>query len=131
VDARDLGAWLVRLAEWGTTGVFNATGPAEPLTLGEALERVAAAVGGGARLVWTDDERILAAGVTPWSELPLWIPGNDYDGLLRADVGRAVAAGLRFRPLEQTARDTLAWSLEAGERPSTLSREKEAEILAG
>jgi 2'-hydroxyisoflavone reductase len=131
VDARDLGAWMVRLAERRVGGVFNGTGPAQPLTLGETLERVAAAVGGNAKLVWTDEQRILDAGVTPWSELPLWVPGEEWSGLMRADVSRAVAAGLSFRPLEETARDTLAWGREAGEQRPTLSREQEAEILAG
>jgi nucleoside-diphosphate-sugar epimerase len=130
VDARDLGDWLVHLAERRTGGVFNATGPAEPLTLGQALERIATAAGGDVRLVWTDEQRILDAGVQPWSELPLWIPGHDFDGLLRVDVTRAVAAGLCFRPLEDTASDTLAWSREAGEQRPTLSREREAELLA-
>jgi 2'-hydroxyisoflavone reductase len=130
IDARDLGAWLVRVAERRPSGVYNATGPAEPLTLGELLDRVSTAVGGGARLVWTDEQRILDAGVQPWSELPLWVPGEDWSGMLRADIGRALAAGLTFRPLEDTARDTLAWSLEAGEQRPTLTREKEREILA-
>ena len=58
-----------------------------------------------------------------------WVPGED-DGFLRVDISRAVAAGISFRPLEETARDTLAWSLEAGEQRPTLSREKEREILA-
>lgn len=130
VDARDLGAWIVRLGEAQTSGLFNATGPAEPLTLGETLERVAAAVGSNARLVWTDDRRLLDAGVQPWSELPLWLPGDDYSGMLRADIGRALTAGLVFRPLEETARDTLAWSRDAGEQRPTLTREREAELLA-
>jgi len=130
VDARDLGGWLVRLAERQIAGVFNATGPAEPLTLGEALERVAAAVGGDAHLMWTDEQRILDAGVTPWSELPLWVPGVEWRGLLQADIRPALAAGLTFRPLEETARDTLAWSREAGEQRPTLSRAREAAILA-
>jgi nucleoside-diphosphate-sugar epimerase len=127
VDARDLGAFLVRLAVDRTGGVFNATGPAEPLTLGEALERMA----GGARLVWMDDQPILDAGVQPWTELPLWLPGTEYAGLCLADISRALAAEIAFRPLEETARDTLAWSLEAGEQRPTLSRDKEREILAG
>ena len=130
VDARDLGAWLVRAGVERTGGVFNATGPAEPLTLGGALERIAAAVGSNARLVWTAEQRILDAGVQPWMELPLWLPGTDADGLMSAAISRALAAGLTFRPLEDTARDTLAWSREAGEQRPTLSRAKEAEILA-
>jgi len=127
IDARDLGAFLVRLAVERTSGIFNATGPADPLTLGETLERI----GGADRLVWVDDQTLLDAGVGPWMELPLWLPGDEYAGLLQADVSRAIAAGLTFRPLEETARDTLAWSLEAGEQRPTLSREKERELLAG
>ena len=126
IDARDLGAFLVHLAEQRTSGVFNATGPAEPLTLGETLERI----GGDAELVWMDDQTLLDAGVGPWMELPLWLPGDEYAGLLRADISRALAAGLTFRPLEETARDTLAWSLEAGEQRPTLSRERERELLS-
>ena len=130
VDARDLGTWLVHLAAERIGGVFNAAGPAKPLTMGEALGRIAAAIGAQARLVWTDEQRILDAGVQPWSELPLWIPGHDYDGLLRVESARAVAAGLSFRPLEATAYDTLVWSREAGEQRPTLGREREAELLA-
>ena len=131
IDARDLGAWLVRVAEQRLNGVYNGTGPAEPLTLGETLERVATAVGGGARLVWVDDQVLLDASVGPWMELPLWIPGEDNWGMLGADISGALGTGLTFRPLEETARDTLAWSLEASEQRPTLTREKEAEILAG
>jgi 2'-hydroxyisoflavone reductase len=125
IDVRDLAAFLVLAAEAGLAGVFNATGPAEPLTLGETLARIAP----DADLVWIADEVLLDAGVEPWMELPLWLPGDDNAGLMQADVSRAVAAGLAFRPLEDTARDTLAWSLEAGEQRPTLSREKERELL--
>jgi 2'-hydroxyisoflavone reductase len=127
VDARDLGAFLVHLAEMGTSGIFNATGPAEPLTLGETLRRIAP----DADLVWIDDQTLLDAEVGPWMELPLWLPGDDYAGMLRADISRALAAGIAFRPLEETARDTLAWSREAGEQRPTLSREKERELVDG
>jgi 2'-hydroxyisoflavone reductase len=126
IDARDLGAFLVHLAENRAGGIFISTGPAEPLTLGETLERI-----GGGNLVWVDDQIVVDAGVQAWMELPLWVPGDDFSGMLRADISRALAAGLTFRPLEETARDTLAWSLEAGEQRPTLTREKEAEILAG
>jgi len=129
IDARDLADWLLLLAERGPGGVYNATGPVPPLTMRKTLERISAAVGGDAQLVWKDDETLLAAEVGPWMELPLWLPGEDYAGMARADVSRAVAAGLTFRPLEETARDTLAWSLDAGEQRPTLAREKEAQIL--
>ena len=127
IDARDLGAFLVRLAENRIPGVFNATGPAEPLTLGAALELIAP----GADLVWVEDETLLAAGVGPWMELPLWLPGDEDAGLMQVDISHALAAGIGFRPLEETARDTLAWSRAAGVQRPTLSRERERELLAG
>jgi len=127
IDARDLGAFLVHLAEQHVGGVFNATGPAEPLTLGDTLARIDSA----ADLAWVGDQTLLDACVGPWMELPLWLPGEEYAGLLRADISRALAAGLTFRPIEETARDTLAWSVEAGEQRATLTREREREILGG
>jgi nucleoside-diphosphate-sugar epimerase len=130
VDVRDLGNWLVHLAEHGPGGALNATGPAERLAMRDALERIAAAVGGDARLHWVDDQTLLDAEVGPWMELPLWLPGREYEGLMEVDVSRALAAGLAFRPLEQTAVDTLAWSREAGEQRPTLTREREREVLA-
>jgi 2'-hydroxyisoflavone reductase len=130
VDARDLARWLVRLALEGPGGVFNATGPAEPLTFVELLDRARAAIGSDAELVWLDDERVLAADVQPWSELPLWLPGDDYAGMARADISRAVDAGLAFRPLEETVADTLAWDRTVGGDRPTLSAEKEASILS-
>jgi 2'-hydroxyisoflavone reductase len=130
VDARDLGAWLVRLALDGPGGVFNATGPSEPLSFAEFLERARTALGSDASFVWTDEQRILEAEVQPWTELPLWLPGSDYAGMARADISRALAAGLVFRPVEETVVDTLAWDRTVpGGRP-TLQPAKEREILA-
>jgi len=122
VDARDLAAWLVQLGLHGPGGTFDATSPAT--TFGDVLERLR----GGANLVWTDGQRVLDAGVEPWMELPLWLPEDGWP-LMERDVSAAVAAGLTFRPLEETARDTFEWDrTQPGDRP-TLTREKEAEIL--
>ena len=130
VDARDLARWLVTLALDGPGGTFNATGPAEPLTFGELLERARNAIGSDAELRWVDDERVLAAGVQPWTELPLWLPDPSYAGMARADISRSVEAGLAFRPTAETIVDTLAWDRTVpGDRP-TLTRETEQEILA-
>jgi len=129
VDARDLAAWLVQLALAGPGGVFNATGPAEPLAFAEFLERATAAIGSDARVVWLDDQALLDADVQPWTELPLWLPGDEYAGMARSDTQRARAAGLAFRTLEETVTDTLAWDRTfEGDRP-TLSREKERSVL--
>jgi 2'-hydroxyisoflavone reductase len=130
VDARDLARWLVQLALKGPGGTFNATGPADPLAFAELLERARTAIASNAEIEWVDEQRLLDAGVQPWSELPLWLPGTEYAGMCRADIGRAVEAGLTFRPLEETVADTLAWDRTVdGDRP-TLSFEREQEILA-
>jgi 2'-hydroxyisoflavone reductase len=120
VDARDLAAWLVQLAANGPGGTFDATGP--QLTLGELLEGLR----GDARFVWVDSQTVLEAGVEPWTELPLWLPDRDSWFLMQ----REVPAWATTRPLEDTARDTYEWDREQpGDRP-TLTREKEAEVLA-
>jgi 2'-hydroxyisoflavone reductase len=121
VDARDLAAWMVELALHGPGGTFDSTGP--QLTLGELLERLR----GDSNLIWVDSQTVLDAGVAPWTELPLWLPDPESWFLMqRTDV----PASLATRPLEETARDTLAWDREQpGDRP-TLTREKEAEILS-
>ena len=129
VDARDLGAWLVQLALAGPGGVFNATGPAERLTFRELLDRAAAALGSDASVIWVDEQRVLDTGIEGWTELPLWLPGDEYAGMAQADTHRAREAGLALRPLEQTVVDTLAWDRTVeGDRP-TLTREKERRAL--
>lgn len=139
IDARDLAQWCVHLAESRIAGVFNATGPAAPLameTLLHACRRVAAS---DARFCWMTDAALLAQGVTPWTGLPLWIPENDagFGGMLLADTRRAVAAGLSFRPLDDTIRATLEWERarrasegEATTGVAVLSPEREQALLA-
>jgi 2'-hydroxyisoflavone reductase len=125
IDVRDLAAWLVQLAVAGPGGTFDATGPQS--TLGEMLDRLR----GAATLHWVDGARVLDAGVTPWTELPFWLPDKEAWPLMQRDSSAAVAAGLVCRPLEETARDTVEWDRTVpGDRP-TLTREKEAEILSG
>jgi 2'-hydroxyisoflavone reductase len=116
VHARDLADWLLDAADRGVSGVLNATGPAEPLTLGETLERIRAGIGSSAELVWADERFLVDAGVEPFQELPLWLAPTvdpDWAGFFGLEISRARAAGLRFRPLEDTARDTLSWAESA------------------
>lgn len=111
IDARDLGAWLVRLAEHRIPGVFNATGPLPATTAGEVLATCLRVASGEGRLTWVDDAFLVEHEVGAWIELPLWIPaGDDLANIQETDTSRALAAGLVFRPLEETVRDTLAWA---------------------
>jgi 2'-hydroxyisoflavone reductase len=121
VDVRDLGDWMVRLAGEGTSGTFNATGPEPPLTMGALLETCKRVGGVAAEVVWVDEDFLLERDVGPWMELPLWVPEGDR-WFQEADVSRAIAAGLRFRPVEETVRDTLAWARASG--ASLVTREE-------
>ncbi|MBL8341700.1 MAG: NAD-dependent epimerase/dehydratase family protein [Rubrivivax sp.] len=111
IDARDLAAWMLAQATAGTPGTFNLTGPAQRLTMGACLEAMRGALGAGARLTWAPQAFLLQQGVTPWTELPLWVPDDDA-GMMRIDIGRALRAGLALRPLPQTLLDTWAWARE-------------------
>ncbi len=112
VDGRDLAQWMLRLTANQTPGAFNATGPQTPLTMGQMLAACREAGANPAALTWVDDSFLVEQGVQPWMELPLWIPASDKDapGFMTIDCRRAFAAGLTFRPLAETVRDTLAWA---------------------
>jgi 2'-hydroxyisoflavone reductase len=104
IDVRDLTEWIVRLAEAGTAGVFNATGPQARLSMAEMLYGIRAITANPVRFTWVPVDFLARQEVRPWSDMPAWIPG---DPLSLVSVERAVAAGLTFRPLAVTARDTL------------------------
>lgn len=129
IDVRDLAEWTLRLAVGGVGGVFNATGPRSPLTLEQTLSACQRATRSEARIMWVDPHFLLAEGVEPWSEIPLWAPGAE--ALNQVSIAAALAAGLTFRPLEETISDTLAWASAAPAAPggAGLSRVKEAELL--
>jgi 2'-hydroxyisoflavone reductase len=125
IDVRDVGGWIVRLCEDDTYGVFNAI---DLTTWGTLLDACVRATGSDARLVWVPTEWLVAKGVGEWMELPLWVASGELAGLHRVSNERAVSAGLTFRPLEETARATLAdaeTTDDAGMKP-----EREAELLA-
>jgi 2'-hydroxyisoflavone reductase len=132
IDARDLAGWTVRLVESGTGGAYNATGPDRTLTMGEVLETAREVSGGDARFTWVDDAFLQREDVGPWMELPLWLPEAEAPGFATVNCARAFAAGLTFRPLAETVRDTLTWRATQpadATWPAGLKREREAELL--
>lgn len=111
IDVRDLATWTIACIERGTTGVFNATGPEQPLVLGELLDTCRAVAASDAVPVWKSAAQIAEAGAQPWLELPLWVPeGPDTRGFSQIDCRKAVGAGLRFRPIAEIVADTLDWA---------------------
>jgi 2'-hydroxyisoflavone reductase len=108
IDARDLAAWIVQMAERRANGVYNVTGPERPLNLGEVARACIAGTGSGATILPIPSAELQAAGVEGWQHLPFWLAPDEY-GIMQIDVARALVAGLRFRPLVETVRDTYAW----------------------
>jgi len=133
IDVRDLAEWTVRSIEAGVTGDFNVTGPEVACPFGEVLERVARAIEARPDLVWIDRETLEREEIEPWTDLPLALPyDGSEDGAARTNVAKAVAHGLTFRPLEDSARDVLRWWREvepARELKAGLPAEREARLL--
>jgi 2'-hydroxyisoflavone reductase len=133
IDARDLAEWTIRMAENRETGIYNATGPAKPLAIGGMLDQIKGALKSNVTLTWVSEGFLTDQKVEPWSDMPVWT--GKESGLAKTNISRALRKGLTFRPLAETAQDTLAWfkslpqdrqsKLRAG-----LTSEREAEVLA-
>ncbi len=135
IDARDLGAWLVHLAEQRTAGVFNAVGPFEGTTIGAVCNVCKEVSGSDATLTWVPWDFLQEQGVAPWQEMPAWVPPQgDSAGFGRRSFARAKAAGLTTRPVRDTVAATLEyWKSLPEERRSRMragiAAEKEATVL--
>jgi 2'-hydroxyisoflavone reductase len=135
VDARDLAAWILEAAASEASDAFHAIAP--PLPFSQLLEACVAECRRPVEVAWLDPDFLLSAGVSPWTELPLWLPTVDFEYV---DTTKARAAGFVTRPLAETVRDTLAWAKTLAGDPArqedgrysvrTLTPEREAELLA-
>jgi 2'-hydroxyisoflavone reductase len=131
IDARDLAQWIVQMVEDKRAGIFNAVGPDYALTTRRMLEACVAVCNPQARLTWVSESFLMEHKVEPWSEMPVWLPEKE-SALDTCSNARAIAAGLKFRSIEETIRDTLAW---ARTRPADhawragMKAEREAELL--
>src|SRR5436190_4087084 len=122
IDARDLAEWTIRMAENRETGIYNATGPAKPLEIGQMLEGIKNAFHSSATFTWLPAEFLQQQKIEAWSDMPVW--AGDELGLARTNIDRALAKGLTFRPLAETSRDTLAWF-------KSLPQERQSKLRAG
>lgn len=133
IDARDLGEWIVKMAEDRVTGVFNASG--RPVAMSAVLDACQRVPRSDARFEWVAEAMLAQEKVQPWKDMPLWIPESEPHaaGFMDIPIARALATGLRHRPLAATVADTLAW---AQTRPAGhawkagLTPEREAALLA-
>jgi 2'-hydroxyisoflavone reductase len=133
IDVRDLTEWMIRLLEGGVHGTFNATGPGAHVTMEEFVYAVRATSSAPVRWTWVEDYGFLEEqGV--FYAIPWILPAGNNLGSQRIDVSRARAAGLTWRPMAVTARDTLDWYRtlspeERAEPPMAITPEREREIL--
>lgn len=125
VDARDLAAWIILAIEQGDVGLFNATGPDKQLTMAALLDACKAAIGSSAAFTWVPAAFLEEQKVEAWSDMPVWVPAaGDSIGFAQINCQKAIGRGLRFRPVQDTVRDTLAWW-------KTLPEERRGKLRAG
>ncbi len=136
IDVRDLAEWLVMLAEKRTIGTFDALGPrAGELMMAKMLAACEKATTTPHTLTWVPTEFLLKNDISPGGDLPIWLPSSgESEGFHQRNVSRAIDAGLKFRPIEETCRDTLEWwkSLDEKDRRKRLagmSALKEIDVL--
>ncbi|HZA14224.1 MAG TPA: NAD-dependent epimerase/dehydratase family protein [Myxococcaceae bacterium] len=146
IDARDLAAWTIELIDRGVTGTFNALGPSGVFPVKDLLAACVSVNPGKATLTWIPTAFLEQQKVSPWSDMPVWIPrGDSPPTAVPVRNDRALGQGLKFRPVEVTVRDTLAWwkslpaPAPAGEKEHPFKRtarlragispEREAEVL--
>jgi 2'-hydroxyisoflavone reductase len=138
IDVRDLAKWTIHMVENQKFGIFNATGLEVNLTMESMLQSIRKGLNAEAEFIWIEDRFLLENQVGPWMELPLWLPdgpladGTDMSGMLSADTTRALEAGLTFRSVEETAKDTLTWYLgkdTSQPMKAGMKKDKEEQLL--
>ena len=134
IDVRDLSEWVIRLVENRHYGTFNAVGPKTGPQLKDWVSTIQRAVGGNATFTWVNTDWLLANGVRPYADIPVWQPARGRTrGFARFDLTPEIERGLTFRPLDVTARETLEWwkSLPADRQvlKSGMKADREAELL--
>lgn len=133
VDVRDVAEWIIHALEMAETGTFNVIGPDYRLSMSELLEQCRVVTASDASFTWVSDDFLIEQEVTPWTEMPLWMPRKyEVPGFQAAKSDKAVRAGLKFRPLAETILDTLRWDSGRSqeiERRAGLDPEKELRLL--
>ncbi len=136
IDVRDLTQWIVHMIEQNQTGIYNANNTPGEVTMERLLTESKDETGSDAVFTWVDDRFLMQQDVTPWSEVPLWVPeydSEDSKGFMYIDCTRAYTSGLTLRPLSETIKDTLHWyenDREDKDLRAGIAAEKERRILA-
>jgi 2'-hydroxyisoflavone reductase len=136
IDVRDLATFVIDCVERDVAGRYNACSPAGAITIGDVLETSRRVTGADATFVWVPSEFLAQRELIETNAIPIWAPPDgEFGGAALVSSARAVATGLRFRPLETTIRDTLAWhaarpTAQREQMRAGLTPEREQELLA-
>lgn len=136
VDVRDLVDFMMKIVEERRSGIYNVTGPHDPTGIETCLNTIRDTLKADAKFTWIEDYAFLREHrityAIPWVMLE---GDNEFHTVLSNK--KAVAAGLKFRPLSQTVRDINAWWPErlklftAGQTPRfAITPEREQQTLA-
>ena len=130
IDARDLAAWMIQLLEEGHAGSYQAVGFDGRLSMAELLHGCKCCLRTDVDFEWLDEDFLRAQKLRPWMDLPLWIPQKSQR---HYPATKAIAAGLRFRPIAETIRDTYDWAAQRAAKHiwrAGIKAEREAQVLA-
>ena len=136
IDARDLAEWTIRMVEQGDTGIYNAVGFREKLLMSWMLEEIKTATKSDARLTWVNVDFLLEQKIHPWYDMPVWVaPKGPESGFSNLSNKKALAKGITFRPVDDTAVATLEWfrkqpAARQVNLRSGISAARESQILA-
>ncbi len=131
VDVRDIATWTVAATEAKLTGSYNVTGPEYTLTMRQVVETCRDVSGSNAQFNWVSEAFLQEHEIGAYVEIPLWVP-EEMVGFSTVNCQKAIDAGLTFRPLADTVRDTLDWEATRPkdyEWQGGLTPEREAELL--
>lgn len=134
IDVRDLAEWTVSMIERKDAGVYNTVGQPSTLTMKNLLDECRGVSRSDASFTWASEEFLLKHEVAAWSEMPLWLPEEaapHLNGFMFINSDKAVGAGLSFRSLTGTIRDTLTWYQRSTnkELKAGLNSEREQELV--
>lgn len=132
IDVRDLAKWVVLMVERKATGIYNATGPAIPITFEQLIEACQKFSKKDVTIEWVDEDFLIKNDLQDWVEIPLWLSyKRNMPGFFDINMQKAIQSGLTFRPLSETISSILAWdsSRKNIKREAGLDREKEKELL--
>jgi len=133
IDGRDLAEFTIKLIEQKAAGTYNVTGPDYELTFGAMLETCKQVSDSDAVFHWASVEFLEQNKVAAWSDMPVWVPNTPENaGFSKVDISKAIAAGLTFRPLANTVRDSIEWAKTRSAEyawQAGLTAERESELV--